>query len=157
MTKLTDVMKMNGMMDKVEDIYCFTDPAKIGIVLFHNTGSITTFFRKMKHVVVHITDDQTDGKTISWTTNDTYEQRKREKVLGYIKYHINKRLQLPLKTIQIDRKNNTVKIKHRIVVKSSETDGDGDLIYLGEALEIKTDVEKSMIDWLSKHNHDDNI
>ena len=155
-TKLTEVMKANGLMDKVEDIFCFTDPAKIGVILFHNKGNITTFFRKMRQVDVHIAEDKTDDKTISWTTNDTYETRKREKILGYIKYHLNKKLQLPLKTIQIDRKNGMVKIKHRTVVKTNETDGD-DLIYLGEALEVKSDVEKSMTDWLSKNSHDDNI
>ena len=49
-----------------------------------------------------------DDKYMSWTPNETFEQRKLKKPFVYIKYHLNNKLITPLKDIRIDNGDRSV-------------------------------------------------
>ena len=87
---------------------------------------------------------------MSWSINETLEQRKMKKPLGYTKYHLNKKLNIPLSSIKLDPKKQTVKVRQQVVAKSGGSQDDYGIIFMGEAAEVKSDVKASMAAWLAK-------
>ena len=101
---------------------------------------------KMKKVTINIKDD----KKMTFTANETFEQRKLNKPLGFTKYHLNNKLNLSLSDIRIDRTRREVKVKRRVVIKDGGDEKDFGLIFMGEAIEVKPEVQSSMQEWLAK-------
>ena len=105
----------------------------------------------MNKVQVEIDDE----KSMSRTRNETLDQRITEKPLGFIKYHLHEKLHIPLKSIKLERQKQIVKItqgKTRIVAKPGGDEADYGLTLMGEALEVKNEMQASMATWLTKIN-----
>ena len=126
-------------------MFTFTDPAKIGVITLHDKKVLKVFFRKMWNVEIKMTGDN----------NESIEQRKTTKTLGFTKFHINAKHGTALKLIKIDREKQTVTIQGRVVLKLD--DKGEDCVYMGEGSEVKTDVTASMTAWIAKHSQDDDI
>ena len=88
---------------------------------------------------------------MSWTANDTFEQRKLSKILGYTKHHLHQKMKLDLNSINIDFTKHILKVNKRIVLEKGEGDN---FLFTGEALEVKAEVDSSMKTWLAKHDED---
>ena len=144
--ELKEIVRAQGFDDKVEEVFTFTDPASIGVIRFHKRAGVSTFLRRMKDVKVKLNN----GKFMSFSINETLEQRKSGKPLGFIKFHINSKFDTPLKQIKIDRKATTVKVQGRLVAKPGGLEEDYGLVFMGEASEVKQEVKASMATWLDK-------
>ena len=105
--------------------------------------------KRMKKVKVQISET----KMMTFTTNSTFSERTHDKTLGYTKFHINKKHGIELKNIKINRKQLTVKVNNRIVLKP-DAEKDGEYVYLAEAAEVKTEIKESMASWLAKMDGD---
>ena len=143
---ITEIVHTNGFDDKVHEVFTFTNPATIGVIQFHRKQSIPTFFRRMKDVPIKMEGD----KHMSFTKNETLEQRTIDKPLGFIKFHINSKLSIPLKQIKIEREKQIVKVQGRVVAKPGGAEDDFGLVFMREASEIKQEAKASMKKWMSK-------
>ena len=121
----------------MNEVFTFTDPARIGVIEFKTKKGKTSFFTEMKNKTVKLGD----SKTMTWTNDDTLETRIKNKRLGYIKYHLHEKLKIDLKDITIKRQSNVVNIKRKTVAKAG---ADGELILIDEAFQVKKDVDDSM-------------
>ena len=112
--KVTEIVHTNGFdKGQIKEIFTFTDPSAIGVIHFLRKVDVTTFLRRMRDKDI----DMGDGKHMSFSSNESLEQRTSDKPLGFIKYHLKEQLEIPLKNIRINRKFRTVKIPGRVVAK----------------------------------------
>ena len=142
-TTINSMLTTYNFKDRAENVFAFTDPAKIGVIQFRSKPAKIGFFKKINNEVWRLPN----GKPMSVTNNDTFTQRMHDKRLGFIKYHLNDKVKTPLNDIKIVRKQAIVKIGTRVVAKP---DDKGDTTLLGEALEVQHEVEESMKAWCSK-------
>ena len=145
---VTEALKTHKTYNKVKEVFTFNDPSAIGVIQFNTKQDVATFLRKMSKTEIKMSDD----KRMSFTTNETFEQRTTEKPLGYIKFHLNAKLNIPLKQIRVNRKKQTVEVQGRLVAKSGGQEGDFNLVFMGQATEVKQEVKVSMDAWLAKVN-----
>jgi len=146
--KVTEVIETHGLSNQIKEIFTFTDPASIGVISFHNKEGMSKFFRRMRDVDIELGS----GKSMSWSKNETLEQRVLEKPLGYIKFYLHEKLKIPLKHVRIDRNKQTVKIQGRLIAKNGGSEVDYGIIFMGEASEVKQEVKTAMATWLAKTN-----
>ena len=153
---INKALMSKGLDSKVEEVFTYSDPAKVGVTTFLEKDTLKIFFRKMKGVEIKLHDD----KNLTWTTNDTPEERRLDKTLGYTKFHINEKFGIKLQLIKIDRKQRTIKIRtetgNKLVMKPTDNnDDEEDYTYMHEAAEVKPAVKAAMKIWLKKFDRDD--
>lgn len=146
-TITTTIQKMideHNHQSKVDKILTFTDPSKIGVIQFRSRSSKQMFYTRMKNVVFKLPNE----RNMSWSDNNTFEERSQQKHLGYIKHHLMTKFELSGNDVRINRKANYVKLRKETVAK---IDDGTNCIYLKEALEVQKEVEESMKQWLAKY------
>ena len=70
----------NGLANNVEKVFTFTEPSHIGVIKFKPTSAKAGFFKKMRNVTIKCPHN--DEKTMSWTDNNSFEERAIHKQLG---------------------------------------------------------------------------
>ena len=69
-TSIRNMLSTHNFIEKVEDVYTFSESSNIGVMLFHRKSGTQSFFKRMRGRTIKLPND----KNMSWTTNDTFEQ-----------------------------------------------------------------------------------
>ena len=97
---------------------------------------------------VKIKSPHNDAQTVSWTDNNSKEERATNKHLGFFKHYLHTKGCIPLNDIRIRRDKQTVKLHNKkIVVKPGP---DGSLIATDEALTVENEVTAAVTQWKRK-------
>ena len=109
--KIKDFIQANGMGDKIHEVFCYSDPARFGIVVFQSVAAARLFLRHLRKAVGGEIDSE---RTLRFAPNRTLSQRGHDKRLGQIKHLLHLEGHA-LETIKILWRKNIVKLEGKVV------------------------------------------
>ena len=80
---INDLLSKENRKAKITDVGTFTDPTQIGYIEFQTESAKLAFYRKIKNV-----EKLQNNVELWFTDNRTFEERRRDKALALIKYHL---------------------------------------------------------------------
>ena len=148
MRSILDSLGVTG--SKIDKLFCYTDPATMGILQFTSKAAKFGFLKK------HGTTGAQwlNGDRMWWTSNDTVEKRNVDKTLGMIKHELHRSQGTELKDIKIKWSDQIVEVKGHEV---ATVDDKGIINAKGAAEAVKADVTKYMDAWRDKRGWEESL
>ena len=137
----------NALSNNVEKVFTFTTPSHIGVIQFKSTSAKAGFFKKMRNITIKCPHN--DAKTMSWTDNNSFEERAIHKQLGFFKHYLHTKHNIPLADIRIRRDRHTIKLRNNTTAVKPGPDGNL-IATTDEALAVQDDVTAAIEAWKRK-------
>ncbi|CAK0904478.1 unnamed protein product [Prorocentrum cordatum] len=131
--------------DRVQNVFCMTDPTSVGCIEFRTLASKNGFHKMMRENPIKVQGASSE-KSLRLTDNLTKTERRDMKQLGFTKYHLNRLLGIPLENIRIMR--DTLSIQ--VLGKMAAIIVNGEIEYHNQGVEVKVSVSQSMREWDAK-------
>ena len=128
---------------KVNKVFTFSDPARVGVIQFDTEASKIGFYKKIRNVSKQVSDNL----KLWFTNNRTYKQRLRDKTLGRIKHWLIEKKGCDPEDVRIAWKNGSVSVTNKKVAWVRDN---SEMILKGVAEEVRDEVEEDVEEWKGK-------
>lgn len=139
---LDKFLNEGNLRSKVVHVGTFTDPAQVGVIEFETESAKLGFYRKLRNANTIVNDVE-----LWFNNNRTFEERKRDKALGIIKYNLIEIKKLSKMSVRIDWKNGFVKIRGKKVATVTD---EAEISLDHDILDVKDAVDAGFKAWLVK-------
>ena len=144
-TFINNMLSTHALSKYADKVSTFSDPSSIGVILFKTLAGKAGFFKKMRDV--NVPSPHNNVKSMSWTDNNTWDERVMNKQLGLFKHHLHTKHNIPFSDIRIRRSKRTVQVRGTTVVKH---ENDGRLTTTNLAVAVENDVATALETWKQK-------
>ena len=137
-------LELENRMKNVEEVFTFSDPAKVGAIRFTSESPKIRFYKQIRDAPKEV-----NGHELWFTNNRTFQERVRDKTLGRIKHELVENQKCDASDVRIFWKIGIVKHKGD---KVATVEDDGTFAVNGIATNVENAVRSYMTSWVEERS-----